>query len=265
MRSNLFLTTPICAALIFLFCLQSAQAREPREKGIWCKQELKHQFASEHKKLIVGSLRRITGFEQLDFASNGAMYLGENTSSATGSQTARNILQQVIDAGSEIIIEDHSHSPLVNFGQLDNGTNYEDLANHKRFTIWRVRIDFDDFRAMQSSREVREAFDPGITLLHEFLHSLGHKDPTHFGDIGECETLINQVRAELGMPLREHYHGVPLMQLSHQAVIVRMKFRERIEATVSKMTTPARWKIHYLFFVMTMNDETSSALVGLRK
>ncbi len=264
MRSVLYVTTLIYAALIFMFCLQSTQASEPREKGIWCKQDAKHQLANEHKNLIVASLRRITGFEQLDFASNGAMYLGENISSATGSLVARKILQQVIDSGSEIIIEDHPNSPLVNFGQLDEGTHYEDLANRKKFTIWRVRIDFNDFRAMQSSREVRETFDPGITVLHEFLHSLEHKDPTHFGNIGECEAIINQVRTELGMPLSDNYHGVPLMQISNQAVIVRMQFRERIEA-VSKITMPAKWKIHYMVFLMTMNDKTSSALVGLRK
>ena len=153
----------------------------------------------------------------------------------------------------------------MNFGQLDEGTHYEDGANHKKFLIWRVRIDFDDFRNMQASPEIQETFDPGIAVLHEFLHSVGHKDPTTLGEMGECEEIINQVRTELGMPLRDRYHGVPLIQMNSQAVIVRMKFREQLIARVTKIASPPRWKIHYLHFVMSMTDETSSALVGLRK
>jgi hypothetical protein len=271
MRSGLFLTTLIYGAFIFLCCLQPAimGETEPREKGIWCKRQAKHRLTNEHEKLIVASLKRITGFEQLEFSSDGALSVGELNPEAKSSLTARNIFQQVLKSGAEIMIEDHTNSPFVNFGQLDAGTHYEDWANKKKLLIWRVRIDFDDFRKMEAAPEIQATFDPGIAVLHELLHSLGHKDPTTFGEIGECEEVINQVRTELGMPLRDRYHGTPVIYVNNQAVIVRMRFRERLIAKVTKVAAPPRelqrWKTHYLFFVMTMTDETSSALVGLRK
>ncbi len=260
-------STLISLSFIFFLCLQMTKAEKPqaREKGIWCNQQTEYQLAGEHKDLLVASLRRITGFQQLEFSSNGALSLGELKSFSKGSLTARTILQQVLDAGSQIIIEDHSNSSSVNFGQLDEGTKYEDWATHRRFTIWYVRIDFDDFRTMETSAAVRESFDSGITALHEFLHTLGHKDPETFGEVGKCEEIINQIRTELGLPLREQYHGEPIMQLRNQSFIVRVRFRERLAAKVAKIVSPTRWKTHYLFFQMAIADESRSAFIGIRK
>ena len=260
-------STLIYSCLVFLFCLQSIRAErpQPKEQGIWCDQHTKYQLAGNHKELLVASLRRITGYQELNFSNNGALSLGDPGSISEGSQMARTILQQVLNTGSEVVIEDHSNSQSVNFGQLDEGTRYEDWVTRKNFTIWHVRIDFEDFRKMQTSPEVQEAFDSGITTLHELLHSLGHKDPDNFGEVGKCEEVINQVRTELSLPVREHYHGVPLIQLSNQSVIIRVRFRERLAAKVAKIVRPTRWKTHYLFFVMALTDESSSALIGLRK
>ena len=260
-------STLIYGSFVLLFSWQSIRAEkpQPREKGIWRNQQAKYQLAGQHEKLLVASLRRITGFQQLDFLSNGALHLGEVNPLAQGSLKARTILQQIINSGSEVIIEDHSNSPLVNFGQLDEGTRYEDWVNHKKFIIWCVRIDFEDIQTMETSPVVRESFDSGITVLHEFLHALGHKDPDNFGEVGECEEIINQVRTELGLPVREHYHGVPILQLSNQSAIVRVRFRERLAAKLTKIAAPARWKTHYLFFVMRTTDEPSSAFIRLHK
>ncbi len=269
MRSEFFriVSTLIFITLFSLFYSQpsKAQITQPREKGIWLSREANHKLTSEQEQLLIASLRRITGLQQLAFTSNGALNLGEPTSYTKGSQTARAILQQTLASGSMFILENHSNSQTVNFGQLDEGLHYENTVTLQKFMIWCVRIDFDDFRTMQTSAEVREAFDSGFTLLHELLHALGHKDPANVGEIGECEEIINQMRTELRLPTREHYHGVPVMQVHPQTVTVRVQFRERIGAKVTKVAAPARWKTHYLYFLMAISDESSSALLGLQK
>jgi len=47
----------------------------------------------------------------------------------------------------------------VNFGQLNEGLRYEDAITGLRLMVWRVRLDFDDFREMQASREVQASFE----------------------------------------------------------------------------------------------------------
>src|SRR5215813_8131589 len=87
----------------------------------------------------------------------------------------------------------------VNFGQLNEGLRYEDAITGLRLMVWRVRLDFDDFREMQASREVRDSFDAGFTALHEMLHGLGYKDAANVYELGECEETLNRARGELGL------------------------------------------------------------------
>jgi hypothetical protein len=194
---------------------------------------------------LTQSLRRITGLRELNFAENGALVEGPASSETEGSTTARQILDCSLDSGNVFVIEDHSDSPSVNFGQLDEGLRYEDAMIGVRLMIWRVRLDFNDFRAMQASREVRASFDVGFTMLHELSHGLGYKDAATVDELGECEELINQARTELSLPLREQYFGDAL-PIGRNFVSIRLRFRNKSRGV---STTAPRNRTQYLFFL----------------
>ena len=136
--------------------------------------------------------------------------MSEQPAPVTGSATARAILRRALQSGQVFMIEDHSGSPAVNFGQLDEGLRYEQTKPGclTSVLIWRVRLDLSDFRRVHAPASVRESFDLGFTLLHELLHGLGYEDAKEAAQLGGCETLLNQARAELGLPQRAEYLGV---------------------------------------------------------
>lgn len=213
----------------------------PVSAGIWRGDEAAYQLSEEKAAQLTNSLRRITGLESLDFAADGQLSPGDLGAISGGAAQAREILRRSWRSGHQFILEDHSGSPAVHFGQLDQGTIYEDTQSRLRLTIWRVRLDFDDFREMQACRQVREAFDVGFTTLHELLHGLGHEDAVHPEELGEVEQLLNQARAELGLPRRDQYFGERLRCIRDR-VLVRLRFREGTNKF-------ARERFRYLFFI----------------
>lgn len=208
------------ASLILLAEIALAQSHFPKPVGVWLSGEARHKLTSDHEEELTRSLRRITGLRELRFAEDGLISPGEKVTTAHGSETARNILSRALRSGFVFIIEDHSGAPAVNFGQLDEGLKYEDIRTGLRLLVWRVRLDFQDFREIQAPPEARSSFDVGFTLLH----GLGYKDATSVEKLGECEEMISQARAELGLPLRDQYFGDTL-HIAPAVVIVRLRFR----------------------------------------
>ncbi|MGE0885025.1 MAG: hypothetical protein AB7P14_15880 [Blastocatellales bacterium] len=209
----------------------------PKAPGVWLSQEEGRRLTSEREAQLVESLQRITGLTDLRFEADGSLSVGEESRTIEGAFRARQILHWVIESGFVFIIEDHSSSPEVNFGQMDQGTNYEDSISQCQLLIWCVRIDFDDFDRMGASQEVRASFDSGFTLLHELLHGLGYRDAQSYGALGECEEQINLVRRELGLVLRDQYFG-DQVQIVSNFMTVRLRFSSKL-----------RRRKHYLFFV----------------
>lgn len=236
--------------LILLAESATAQLLASRAPGIWRNTEASYQLTAAYEEQLVLSLRQITGLTNLHFTADGALVLGNVTAATTGSAAARRILANALGSGFVFIIENHSGSSSVNFGQLDEGTDYEDMATQLRLLIWRVRLDFTDFAQMQASREVRASFNVGFTMLHELLHGLGLQDATRIDEVGECEELVNETRAELGLPLRDQYFGEP-MQLASKLTSVRLRFRSGAAAAAP----PARSRTQYLFFLLPRGYE----------
>jgi hypothetical protein len=228
----------------------------PKGAGIWHSNEHNRLLTKPHEEELLRSLRQITGLSELRFMPDGSLSLGDNSDKSSGSLAAQQILLRAIKSGYVFIVEDHSDSPGVNFGQLDEGTLYEDAIGQRRFLIWRVRLDFKDFREMAASREVRESFSTGFTFLHELLHGLGHKDPEQIQELGECEELINQVRLELKLPTRDQYFGEQL-KITENFFTVRLRFRNH-----------TRQRNEYLFFRAAPGSkvvEIAESVVSVRK
>jgi hypothetical protein len=151
----------------------------------------------------VTSLRRITGLSEIDFTADGRIDLRAGRPGG-GSRIAENVLRKALASGDVFVIQEHSGSTAVTFGQVEGMTYINDRTG-RRAQVWWVRLDFDDFRTIQASRRVRAAFDPGFVLLHELLHALGHRDDMAPGALGECERILNGARRELDLPLRADY------------------------------------------------------------
>jgi len=256
-RRSVFIATGAMAGLFLLTGIAFAQSAFPKTPGVWLSGEAGYKTSGARVEELTRSLRRITGFSELHFAKDGSLVIGAEQSE--GSATARRILSCSLKSGSVFIIEDHSGSPSVNFGQLNEGLRYEDAITGLRLTVWRVRLDFDDFHEMQASREVRDSFDAGFTTLHELLHGLGYKDAASVDELGECEETLNQARAELGLPLRDQYFGEAL-RMARRYVSVRLRFRSNAPQ-VSAGSDRARTQ--YLFFMIQSDFEQRVAPAGM--
>ncbi len=217
--------------LLTIFATASAVANSlPAQinAGIWLSRETDYLLSKQHQEELLLNLRQITGLCELRFKEDGSLSLGDTAGSSNGSFASRQVLLRAIESGYVFFIEDHTGSPDVNFGQLDEGTLYEDETTGSRFLIWRIRLDFEDFRKMAAPDKVRESFSIGFTLLHELLHGLGHKDALQIRDLGECEEQINIVRLEMNLPTRDQYFAEQL-KITDQFFTLRLKFRDHVK------------------------------------
>lgn len=223
----------------------------PRTSGVWCERRSDYAITKEHEMRLAESLRRVTGFGDLHFASDGSLILGDARVVAGGSAEARRILIRAVCSGASFIIEDYSGSGSVTFGQAAPEQVYE-TGDGRSSQVWRLRLDFDDFQQMQASSEVRATFDEGFTLFHELLHGLGYKDAFRPRELGACEEIVNRMRSELGLPLRDQYFG-ETWRITDKLTSVRLRFRTRPQGGSS-----ARGGSHYLFFLLTEPAEYSA-------
>lgn len=212
--------------------------------GIYFNQQTNGRFSATEKERLLMSLRRITGWTQLHINENGHLTLDRADEFVAGAAWARQVLAGAIRSGHRFLVENHAHSLTVNFGQLDEGTTYEDVAAGIKLTIYRLRLDGADFQQMEAPAELRATFDEGFTFFHELLHGLGFRDTNIPNEIGACEKIVNQIRAELGLPLRDHYLGETVIA-TVQFKVIRLRFQRALPATVG-----SRRKKQYLFFLI---------------
>lgn len=239
--SFLILNWPRSAAATVVDMPRSTGARST---GVRCERNSVHAMAKPHEMRLAQSLRRVTGFGSLDFASDGSLSLGNESAAEGGSAEARRMLIRAICLGPSFIIEDYSGSGSVTFGQAVPEQVYEP-RDGTRSQLWRVRLDFEDFQQVEASADVRAAFDEGFTLLHELLHGLGYEDAVRQWELGACEEIVNRMRSELGLPLRERYFG-ETWRITEKLTSVRLRFRRSPQVGGS-----ARGDSRYLFFLLT--------------
>src|SRR5262245_27819818 len=139
--------------LFLLTVIAFPQSTFPKTPGVWLSGEAGYRLTGAAVEELTQSLRRITGLSGLHFEKDGSLVIGPERSAerSEGSATARQILSCSLNSGFVFIIEDHSGSPSINFGQMNEGLRYEDAMTGLRLMVWRVRLDFDDFREMQAS------------------------------------------------------------------------------------------------------------------
>lgn len=156
--------------------------------------------ASQRDELI-GRLRAITGWEELAVGDDGILQTGK-TSPESGSRSARELLRRAMSGSRVILLEDASSRKDVVFCRVVLGK----LVSEPAAEVHVVLIDFDDFRQVSGDERARAAFNVGWAVLHEIDHVVeDSQDAKHLTSIGECETHINAMRSELGLPTRNSY------------------------------------------------------------
>jgi hypothetical protein len=225
--------------------------------AVQCERKSEFAVVKEHELRLVLSLRRITGYHALGFASDGSLYPGDCSGVSGGSAEARRILLKAFASVATFIIEDYSGSSSVTFGQAVREQLYSG-RDGKSSSIWRLRLDFDDFQQIDASSEVRATFDEGFTFFHELLHGLGYKDAGRDRELGECEEIVNRIRNELGLPLRDHYFG-EAWKITERLTSVRLRFRSPARNGTSRQQT------RYLFFLLAERPDVSASVRALTR
>jgi hypothetical protein len=164
---------------------------------------LRDNVSHTHRDQLLNKLRKITGWTRLAFAGDGALSL-EAGDVLKGSKSARNLLATATAGNNVIILEDASSRADVAFCRVVPGrwTN----GNAAKLDAYVVLIDFTDFEQVVGDAEAQRSFDVGWALLHELDHVVMNSADTDVNDhVGECESHINKMREELGLPLRASY------------------------------------------------------------
>jgi len=164
---------------------------------------LRENVSHTHRDQLINKLRRITGWTKLGFAGDGALSL-EAGDTTKGSKSARTLLATATAGSNVIVLEDASSRSDVAFCRVVPGrwTN----GNAAGLDAYVVLIDFTDFEQVVGDAEARRSFDVGWAVLHELDHVVMNSADTDVNDhVGECESHINKMREELGLPLRANY------------------------------------------------------------
>lgn len=216
-------------ALMACFCL-SALAAYAASHVL-----LKPDINRAHRDELVARLRVITGMGNLNFESDGGLSFDVNLMNG-GSAGARELLSQAVQGTSVIVLEDASSRSDVAFCRVVRGRWKRDDST--RPPAYVVLIDFTDFQQLSGDAEARAAFDVGWGLLHEIDHVVsGSEDAKDEKGIGECEDHINQMRLEVGLPVRAEYffsRAYLKADANFNARYVRLSFERRDDSQTKR-------------------------------
>jgi len=200
---TLLLVAPPCEATY-----TDTEGSTLRRTGIFNSPVASRRLSREKLRAISASLERVTGWMGIHFERDTVLCLQEVRESGGGSPTARALLLKAMQT-TVIVLEDRSRSFDIAFAEIRREAIF--LGSGQSIPIFSLLLDFEDFRYLVGHPEALEAFDLGFVLLHELGHAVeDRRDPPDrrgASDPGECETLVNEVRRELRLPVRAHYHA----------------------------------------------------------
>jgi hypothetical protein len=213
-----------------------------------------HPLNAKELNLVLAHLKHKTGFVQMRFDEAGFLTIDDRSQIAGGSAAARKLLLAAVDGKKSINLQSHNRSPEVSFAQVGQGVNYMSWRREMQIAVEPIEIDFADFNHLRGERKVVEAFDPGFVILHELCHTtLELRDlAAGVSAAGDCETYVNRIRRELGMPERQHYAATAYLHSTSMsrptATIARLVFTQKIpgrepESRAKTKTLHLRWDV----------------------
>lgn len=169
------------------------------ESGVSCLKEV----SRNHRRELTEKLQKITGWTDLQFGDDGVLRKG-NQQPVGGSQRARILLGRGMSAANSIVIEDVSRDPGVVFSRVRYAKAKNQALQAKAFFV--IQLDFSDFQHVTGDQLALKAFDLGWVVLHELDHIVNDSlDANYAWETGDCETHINLMREECGLPVRQDY------------------------------------------------------------
>ena len=161
---------------------------------------VRENVSQSDREELAQRLRTITGWSNLDFNSDGALMIGD-AAARGGSKVARDLLNKTFSGKRVILFEDASSRKDVVFCRVVLGK----LDSTPAAEVHVVLIDFADFRQVTGDKQARAAFDVGWAVLHEIDHVVEDSQDPQNNVPGDCESHINRMRRELGLPVRNSY------------------------------------------------------------
>lgn len=211
------------AIFVCLIATVNTQAREIQGRML-----IRDDVSSSNRTELLKKLRTITGWADLKFDSDGVLRWSREISKA-GSKSARELLIKAATGESVIVLQDASARSDVAFCRVVPGRWAHNTVPDVRVFV--MLIDFADFHKITGDAEARAAFDVGWGFLHELEHVVNDsEDAKNLNEAGECEDEINNMRAELGLPLRTTYFYSPLpakVNPEFNSRLVRLGFEKR--------------------------------------
>lgn len=205
----------IILAFFLLFIPMIASARIVVISSEYAKtspEDKKRILSAAQIQELEADLRAKMGLKSLAFNKEGELLYDSLETPQAGSGKLRRIITGAIDDTRNIFeIGNYSGFRNIHFAVTDAGTI--DIDRH--VTVYRVKLDFGDFRDMQrySPKDVLKSYTLGITLFHEIDHKVSYDpddpippsgvrpDKSSKGVRGVIEN-TNMVRRELSLPER---------------------------------------------------------------
>jgi len=170
-----------------------------------------HQLSAEELNLLLAQLRHKTGFVRMLFDEAGFLTIDDRSQIAGGSALARELLLAAVDGKISINLQSHNQSPGVVFARVGERMDFMGWPPEVRIEAVPIQIDFTDFKHLRGDRKAVEAFDLGFVILHELCHAAMelHDPSADMKAAGDCESYVNRIRRELGVPERRQYAATP--------------------------------------------------------
>ena len=218
---------------------------------------VRESISQSQRDELTTRLRAITGWSEMAFNHDGALQLS-NTDPVNGSVSARDLLKRAVSGNRVILFEDASSRKDVVFCRVVLGKFLHELPADPE--VYVVLIDFEDFRRVIGDKQARAAFDVGWAVLHEIDHVVqDSQDPEHDTSAGDCEAHINNMRRELGVPVRISYF-FSFLPLKNDANLVSRFVRLGFDQIDSASTKTKRyWLIWDAAIVGGLNPECAEA------
>lgn len=218
---------------------------------------VRDDVAANDRESLVQKLRKITGWQDLRFDSSGLLQPGTREP-IKGSVGARELLSKAVAGPNVIVLEDASSRTDVAFCQVVEAHSVRPSSSVG--PIFVVRIDFEDFERVMGDKEARAAFDVGWAVLHEIDHVVrGSVDPASHSSVGDCEESINQMRLEVGLPVRTDYFFSSLPHTPDSHLVSRL-VRIRFEEVRTRNKVKSYWIIWDAAVVGGLSDSRIAAI-----
>ena len=191
---------------------------------------LRKNVSQTQRAEVENRLRRISGWSDLVFDSDRVLRLGTKEPQG-GSRIAREFLERAVSGERTILLEDASSRKDVVFCRVVQAKLPGKESSQSNVFV--VLIDFSDFLQVTGDRRARASFDVGWAVLHEIDHAVADsEDSGSSSSAGNCEDHINEMRREMGLPIRLDYFFSYVPMKSNPSLIssfVRLSFGEQVD------------------------------------